>query len=63
MITEKVTWAEAKESGLGYAARQVARDPNGLPSVLSLAGIVLEGWLAVYHSEKKEGASSSLPSS
>ena len=45
IITDKVTWREAGESGLGKATRALKNLPNAQPSACKLATVVMKAWV------------------
>lgn len=54
IITNKVTWREACESGLGRATRGLKNLPNAQPSVCKLATVVMKAWVDAAKLEKVE---------
>ena len=45
IITDKVTWREADESGLGKATRGLKNLSNAQPSACQLATLVVKAWV------------------
>jgi hypothetical protein len=54
IITDKVTWREAHESGLGKATRGLKNLPNAQPSACQLATLVVKAWVDAARLEKVE---------